>query len=384
MQTPSVGISRLLLLVGAIVFVDTMFFAALTPLLPQYADELGLTKAGAGLLAAAYPLGAFLGGIPSGLTAARVGVKPTVVIGLGALAVTSTAFGFADSAWQLDVARLLQGVSSAFAWTGALAWLVGAAPVERRGTLIGSAFGAAIAGALFGPVIGGIASHAGTGKTFSAVAVLAVVLAAWALVSHAARPEERQPLSALGRAVLDRRIQPWIGFVVLPALGFGTLGVLAPLRLSDLGWGSLAISATWLISAGFEAVISPVLGHVSDRHGRLLPIGAGLAASALVTALLPWPGHAALLAVLVVAAGISFGTFWTPAMSGLSDAAEARGLNYGYAFALVNLAWAPGQATGAALGGAVAKATDDAVPYLSLSAICALTLAALWRSTRSS
>jgi len=88
--------------------------------------------------------------------------------------------------------------------------------------------------------------------------------------------------------------------------------------------------------------------------------------------------------VLVVAAGISFGTFWTPAMSGLSDAAEARGLNYGYAFALVNLAWAPGQATGAALGGAVAKATDDAVPYLSLSAICALTLAALWRSTRSS
>src|SRR5947207_1994442 len=32
---------RLLLLVGAIVFVDTMFFAALTPLLPHYADDLG-------------------------------------------------------------------------------------------------------------------------------------------------------------------------------------------------------------------------------------------------------------------------------------------------------------------------------------------------------
>ncbi len=38
---------RLLLLVGAIVFVDTMFFAALTPLLPEYADDLGLSKAGA-------------------------------------------------------------------------------------------------------------------------------------------------------------------------------------------------------------------------------------------------------------------------------------------------------------------------------------------------
>jgi MFS family permease len=377
-------IRRLLLLVGSIVFVDTMFFAALTPLLPHYADELGLSKAGAGLLAAAYPLGAFLGGIPSGITAARVGVKPTVVIGLLALAVTSTLFGFATEAWQLDAARLLQGVSSSFAWTGALAWLVGAAPAERRGTLIGSAFGAAIAGALFGPVIGGVASHAGTGKTFSAVAALAVALAIWALLSPASRPEERQPLSALWRAVGDRRIQPWIWFVILPALGFGVLGVLAPLRLSALGWGSLAISATYLVSAAFEASISPVLGHVSDRRGRMLPIAAGLAASAVVTALLPWPDRAAVLAVLVVAAGLSFGTFWTPAMSGLSDAAEARGLNYGYAFALVNLAWAPGQATGAAAGGALAKATSDAAPYLCLSAVCALTLAALWRSRASS
>jgi MFS family permease len=375
---------RLLLLVGAIVFVDTMFFAALTPLLPHYSHELGLTKAGAGVLAAAYPAGAFVAGVPSGFVAARLGVKPTVLVGLVFLAVTSTAFGFADAAWQLDTARFLQGVSSAFGWTGALAWLVGAAPAERRGALIGSAFGAAIAGALFGPVLGGVAAHAGTGKTFAAVALLALGLSAWAAVSHAAKPEEPQPLSELGRALFDRRIQPWIWFVIVPALGFGMLGVLAPLRLSALGWGSLAISATWLVSAAFEAAISPVLGHVSDRRGRLLPIGAGLVASIVVTALLPWPGRPLVLALLVVAAAIAFGTFWTPAMSGLSDAAEARGLNYGYAFALVNLAWAPGQATGAALGGAVAKATADAVPYLTLSGLCALTLAGLWRSRRSS
>jgi hypothetical protein len=37
--------------------VDTMFYAALTPLLPEYTDELGLSKAGAGVLAAMYPSG---------------------------------------------------------------------------------------------------------------------------------------------------------------------------------------------------------------------------------------------------------------------------------------------------------------------------------------
>ena len=57
---------RVLLLTGSIVFVDTLFFAALTPLLPHYADELGLGKGSAGVLAAAYPAGAFFGAIRAG------------------------------------------------------------------------------------------------------------------------------------------------------------------------------------------------------------------------------------------------------------------------------------------------------------------------------
>ena len=50
-------VRALLLLVCALVLVDTIFFTALTPLLPHYAHAAGLSKAGAGLLVAAYPLG---------------------------------------------------------------------------------------------------------------------------------------------------------------------------------------------------------------------------------------------------------------------------------------------------------------------------------------
>ena len=50
---------RLFLLVAAVVLVDTSFFAAVSPLLPQYADEFGLSKTGAGVLTAAYPAGTF-------------------------------------------------------------------------------------------------------------------------------------------------------------------------------------------------------------------------------------------------------------------------------------------------------------------------------------
>ena len=39
---------RLFWLVAAVVLVDTMFFAAVAPLLPHYSDELDLSKTGAG------------------------------------------------------------------------------------------------------------------------------------------------------------------------------------------------------------------------------------------------------------------------------------------------------------------------------------------------
>ena len=45
----------------------------------------------------------------------------------------------------------------------------------------------------------------------------------------------------------------------------------------------------------------------------------------------------------------------------------------------MNLAWAPAQAFGSAAGGALAKATNDALPYLILSAVCVTTLAVLGR-----
>jgi MFS family permease len=371
---------RLLLLVGALVFVDTMFFAALTPLLPHYADRYELSKAGAGVLAGAYPAGVLLGGIPSGLVSVRIGVKRTVITGAVLMAGTTVAFGFAGSIAVLGGARFAQGLASALTWSAGQAWLVAAAPPARRGELIGSALGAAIVGGMFGPVLGGIAAEAGSGVTFAGVGVLALALGAWAFATDAPPATREQSLRRLVAAIRNRRIQAGIWLVTLPGLLFGTLGVLVPLRLSELGFGAVAIGAVFLVGAGLEAGVAPLVGRVSDRRGRRLPIVAALVASAVVAVVLPWPQEGWLLAPVVVLAAISFGTFWSPAMSLLTDSAERIGLDYSLAFALANVAWAPGQAIGAAGGGALARATSDAVPYLALCAACLLTLAAVRRT----
>ena len=65
----------LLAFVCALVLVDTVFFTALTPLLPTTSGSSGLTKAGAGLLVAAYPAGTLVGALPGGVLAARLGYR---------------------------------------------------------------------------------------------------------------------------------------------------------------------------------------------------------------------------------------------------------------------------------------------------------------------
>jgi MFS family permease len=158
--------------------------------------------------------------------------------------------------------------------------------------------------------------------------------------------------------------------------------VLVPLRLDDLGAGATAIGAVFLVAAGLEAIVSPVVGRLSDRHGRLLPLAAGLAASAVMAALLPWPNAAWLLGALVIVASPAVGILWAPGMALLSDGAEALGIEQALAFALMNLAWSTGQISGAAGGARLAELTSDRVPYLVLCGIFLATLALLAGQTR--
>jgi MFS family permease len=373
---------RLFWLVAAVVLVDTMFFAAVAPLLPHYTDELDLSKTGAGVLTAAYPAGTFVGALPSGWLATRWGVKPTLLLGLSMLGLASLGFAFAGTVVVLDTARFIQGVGGACMWAAGMAWLMSAAPADRRGELIGAALSAAIVGVLLGPVLGGAATLLSPEAVFSSVTVVAAGLACWAWTMPGVEPEEspgiRAMLRALGRpAVL-------VGFWVftLPALFSGVIEVLVPLRLDDLGVAGATIGLVFLLSAAVEAVVSPIAGRFSDRAGRMAPIRIGLAAAGVMAILLPIPRTAVLVGLAVVLSFVALASFWAPGMAMLSDAAEDAGLDLALAFAISNLAWALGHVFGAGAGGALADATTDSVPYAALAVLCAATLAGLTAGRR--
>lgn len=371
---------RLLVLASTMVFFDVAFYAAIAPLLPDYVAEFGLSKAQAGILAAAYACGTLLASLPAGLVATRAGPRRTVIGGLLLLGVSSLVFGLANEIVLLDAARFAQGVSGALIWSGALTWLITTAPPERRGSVIGTALGTAVAGALVGPIVGAIAAEVGTGAVFGAVLGIAVLLALFASrLPEAGRPE-RQPLREVGATILTRPILTATAFVAVPSLMFGAVEVLVPLRIDELGGGHAAIAGGFIAGAALEAALAPIAGRYSDRVGRRIPFvtGIGICAFAMV-GIAAAQALGPVLAALIVGC-LGAGICFAPALTTLSETADLGGLHQGFAAGLSNMAWAAGQAVGALAGGGAAGAAGYVAPSLVIAALLLFTSAYAYRS----
>jgi MFS family permease len=366
-------VRRLLVLISAVVLVDTSFYAAITPLLPYYADHEHLTKTGAGILTGAYPAGTLIASLPSGALAARFGPRVLLVAGLSLLAVTSVVFGLAHSIVVLDAARFAQGVGGALSWTGGMGWLSGAAPPERRGALMGTAMAAATGGALLGPVLGAIARAAGTGVTFGAVGVIAagMLVAVLAFPGGGARAEK--VAGSLREAIRQGSVARGLWLVACTALLFGTLNVLLPLRIDDAGGSGALIALVWVTTAGLEAVVNPISGRRADKHGWMGVARFGLIGGALVVVGAGLSTELALLAAIGVASGPVIGTLWSPGLVLLGQGSDEAGFEHTYAFALMNMAWAAAQTVATAGGGALAHATSDIVPLSVVATVAVLT-----------
>ena len=303
------SVRAVLALACAATFAESTLFSVIPPLLPFYRDELGLSKS-AGTLAGAYALGALLSALPVAFVLSRIGPKRCMLAGFVILCTSSVAFALGTHIVALDAARFFQGIAASALWEASLLWIVSVAPAARRNEMVGTVTGIGVAGTLVGPVLGSAAD------LDRPPAVLSLRRRDGGRArrlggAHARRPTQRAPrlrvlLDALRR---ERRLGAGLWFTLLPACLYGTLAVLAPLRLDALGAGTVAIGATFAVSAGVEAALSPVLGRFCDARGPLL-------AAHLAGGVDPRRGdhrrgrEPVLPAGLVVVAGALFGMSW--------------------------------------------------------------------------
>ena len=285
---------------------DIAFYSAITPLLPYYTDLLDLSKSEAGALTGAYAAGTLVAALPAGLLAARIGSRPTLLWGLLLLAAACMVFGFAESYELLVAARLLQGVGGAASWAAGMAWLLSSRRPSGAARSSGSRSGwrswARSAGRCSArwPTRHAGAHLLGRGGAGGGLRGR----------RHAMpKPPRSESSRGLRSALRSRRVLAGAWLTTLPALFFGATTVLASLRLDALGVGAAGVAAVFLVSAGAEATLSPIVGRFSDRRGRLVPIRFGVTAMVAACVLIPvaeaeaWLLGAAIIVLLALVGG---------------------------------------------------------------------------------
>jgi MFS family permease len=373
-------VRRLLALSCAIVLVDTIFYAALYPLVPFFQEEFGLSKSTVGILSGAYGAGVLVGSVPGGYLASRSGVRVTALVGLTLMSVTSVMFALVDTSWLLVLTRFAGGFGSSLSWVAAFTWLVDRAPEQRRAELIGVMISAAVVGALLGPVLGSVAATVGLLPAFASVAVAGAAIAVWAAFEPAPASSGNVSLIPALGTVRQPRLLTALWFIGLSPLLFSALAVLVPLDLNRLGWGAAAVGTVFFVSAVFEAVVHPLLGRWSDRSGYRPPVIAGLLVSIGILILLTFAGSPWVIGLLVVLAAGAFNATLVPGTALFSRGTEKAGMDRALAFAITNFAWASGYAVGAPVGGFLADLRGDALSYLALTMVCLSTIVLVRRT----
>ena len=150
-----------LIFVTTTVFLDTVGFGIIMPVLPQFLmslSEISLAEASAiaGYLVVSYALLQFVFAPIIGNLSDRYGRRKILLVSLAAFSINYLIAGLAATLWVLFIGRILTGITSATHAT-ANALIADVSPPEERAQnfgLMGVAFGL---GFMVGPAIGGIA-----------------------------------------------------------------------------------------------------------------------------------------------------------------------------------------------------------------------------------
>ena len=375
-EAPTGPDRRLRALLGTLFFVEAGMYSSITPLLPYYMRSLHLSQRALGPLSAAYAAGLIAGALCATAVARRAGVRATLCLGLWILAGSSLAFGFANRIVLLDGMRFTGGIGAGLIWAAGIAWLVAATPVERRGTSIGTALGAGIAGTLLGPAIGVLAVGIGIEATFGAVAAI-VALSAVATARLPVDAPARSPEAPLAvRTLRDLQVCAASWLLCLLGLIVGAINVLGPLRLAHLGAGTVGVGAVFLIAAAVGSAVASWAGRIVDRFGTGRPIGWGLVMAAIVLMLTPLAGSVFALSVLTIfALGVVIAGGLTAGGTLLTGSVESLGGSVVTASAMVMLCVSVGEALGPLFATGLAHASSDGVPMTVLSSLTVATLA---------
>jgi multidrug resistance protein len=351
-----------LIIISGCVFMDSIVFGMIAPIIPAYVTHLGASNMEIGILFSSFSLVVLLLTFPIGLLSDYIGRKPFIIGGLFLLVFSSLLYGLSNSLTLLIVSRSLQGLAATFTYSVCFAFIADIYPPDKRGTTMGIIGAAVGAGMIAGPMIGGLlAEWVSYSFPFYFLAALSAIflVPSFFLLKEPLSPqkENKQKSIQLRRLFLNQNLLATLIVITIVSAGWAILESLYPRYLSSTsGYGMGLMGVLFIVSIIIFTPVRVISGRISDKIGRKIPFIIGLIILTGITPFVPYATNLFPIILVLSLFFFAFGMIFGTTMPLIADTVTFSGYQddpYGSASGMYNVSWAIGFFFGPLAGGAI-------------------------------
>ncbi len=339
------------------IFSSMLGVGIVSPLLPLYAENLGATGIWVGLIFAGFSISRTIITPVAGTLSDRSGRKLFLSIGLLTYAIISLGYIWADSALQLTIVRLIQGVAAGMIMPIAQAYVGDISPEGEEGKWMGYFNAAFFTGFGFGPLMGGVLSdHFSMSVAFSTMGglnLLAFLIVAFLLPEIRPGEKASSPHSSYKEMSTSGLMRGLFSFRLAFSLGRGAFASFLPIfAAASLDLSPTLIGVLLAVNILLMSLLQAYGGNIADKFNRRALVIVGSIVNITYLILIPWTSNFWQLLVICALGGIS-AAISMPAASALT-VEEGRRFGMGSTMAAFTMAFSIGMAAGPLLSGVIA------------------------------
>jgi MFS transporter, DHA1 family, multidrug resistance protein len=371
---------------------------ARTPVLALFAASLGAGPEAIGFAVAISTITGIFFKMPAGVISDVIGRTRTLLMGLAVFALVPFAYLWVSSYEALVVVRFFHGFATAIYGPVAMAVVVGASGDKRAEmlswfssvTIIGNLIGAPLGGFLLTWLSGGHdPSPSHFHVVYGVVAALGMssfLMALWVMQGKwdSPRHENGRTLKAVltqlrtgvREILMDRRVLLTSNVEGFQNLSVGALEAFLPIyAVAICGFSAFQAGLLWGVQVASTVLSKPIMGKISDRHGRQNLLFWGMFVCAVPFVLIPWFHSFSLLLVLAAIFGLGEAVVTSSSAALVADFCKEDHL--GSAMGTFGTIFDVGHASGPLLAGILIGLTGSGSDYrLSFAVVGALLVGA--------
>jgi MFS family permease len=342
---------------GFAIFSSTM---SKTPVLPLFADELGASPELIGLIAAAATVVGILTSAPAGFLSDYIGRKKIILAAGLVFASAPFLYYWIQTPWQLGAVRLYHGLATAIFGPVALAMIADMFS-SRRAEKMGWFSSATLIGRFLAPLLGGFLIFRYGFKTvylfcgaFGIIAFLLLLrLPGASETSHSTRErlDRKRVFNDLGQLLSNVPLVATSLCEAVQYFAFGAVETFFPLYAIEKGMNASQVGILFSAQILAIAFTKPLMGRLSDKHGRKASIILGLVFGSVAVGCIPVATGFVMFGLILMAFGLAMAVVTASTAAMVADL--SRGGAYGSSMGVLSSIMDVGHAAGPVVAGIV-------------------------------